>query len=575
MGAIAKHNTAVNKTRNWDGSKAITEAKNDEAVLRYMHAWINEKADPLKKSSYRFAHHDPGMNTPAIIEAVNQALVRLCQENIPDKDKLIVEAHLRQHRVDAGLNESMSVAEASKAIKFIKEMDDLNAQEAKVLSEAVILQEKYNLAEWLESRLHLSLTVMADDMFGGGIVSRNERKVLSGAIGAALDSYHEFIKENAPQLFQRRPWEEAPEDDDQDISEAKLKEVLLDESAIALQEKAVRSDGTVQLKIIEPGWGSSGFYPVEVLKRDGAKAFPKGTKMNWNHPTSTEEAERPEGDLNFLASELVSDARWMERGPKGAGLYADAKVFEAYQPAVNDLAPHIGVSIHARGKAMQGEADGQQGVIVQEILESPFNRVDYVTMPGAGGEIVSLFEAVRAVRTDKDKPTAGTVPAAGATDVAKEDSDLEEAMKIEELQEKVATLETNNQTLATNNARLNERMAIRDAQDMVKEALQAISLPDITKARLIESLSLKGTLPLKDGLLDKETFKKTIDEAVKAESKYLESVLGKGEIRGLGESLSDNEEGDDETKVEASLEESFKTLGLSEAGAKIAAKGRG
>jgi hypothetical protein len=215
------------------------------------------------------------------------------------------------------------------------------------------------------------------------------------------------------------------------------------EAAVALEEKAVRSDGTAKVKIIEPGWGSSGFYPIEVLKRDGASAFPKGTKMNWNHPTATEEAERPEGDLNDLASELVTDARWIDNGPKGSGLYADAKVFEAYQGPVNDLAPHIGVSIHARGKAMQGEAEGRQGVIVQEILESPFNRVDYVTMPGAGGEIISLFEAARKTlipspspkvgEGDKtgrgehaDKTKAGTVPAEEATsDVANNQSTTE------------------------------------------------------------------------------------------------------------------------------------------------------
>jgi hypothetical protein len=294
--------------------------------------------------------------------------------------------------------------------------------------------------------------------------------------------------------------------------------------------------------------------------------------MNWNHPTDTEEAERPEGDLNDLASELVTDARWMDNGPKGAGLYADATVFQAYQSAVNDLAPHIGVSIHARGKAMQGEAEGRQGVIVQEILESPFNRVDYVTMPGAGGEIISLFEAVRAVRTDKTK--AGTVPAEEATHVANSESTTEEDMELKELQDQVATLQTSNQTLVTNNARLSEAMALRDAKDMVKEALAATSLPDVTKARLIESLAKNP--PMKDGALDKEACAKIIQEAVKTEIKYLEEVAGIGKIRGLGGSQGEDEDGEDDgtKKVEESLTESFNALGLSEAGAKIAAKGR-
>lgn len=344
----------------------------------------------------------------------------------------------------------------------------------------------------------------------------------------------------------------------------------------------MRGDGTVPIKIIQPGWGSSGYYPKDVLMRDGAKAFPKGTKMNWNHPTSAEEAERPEGDLNALAAELVSDARWMDRGPKGAGLYADAKVFESFQGAVNDLAPHIGVSIHARGKAMHGEAEGKTGTIIQEIFESPFNRVDYVTMPGAGGEIITLFEAARKDRADKtnaeavsaeEKATDSTSTMLSAS-VASQ-SPMEEDMELKELQEAVATLQTNNGTLTTQNARLSEQLAIRDAADMVKEALDKVfSLPNITKSRLIEQLAKNP--PMKDGLLDKAAFAATIAEAVKTETKYLESVLGKGQIRGMGPGADDDEAEDGgENEVEESLQESFSQLGLSESASKIAAKGRG
>jgi len=587
MAAIKPHKTPVTKTGTWDGSKALIEAKNDVSVLRYMHAWVNESGDPSKKSSYLFPHHESGIDTPAIIAGVNNALVRLMQSKLPVDERLQVEDHLRQHRVDAGLGEGMSGIEITDALKQVKKLDDLKTEEVKIFTDTMTLQEKSNLAEWLESRLHLSLTQMADDMFGSGTLTRDERKILSGAIGEALDSYHNFLKENAPQLFQRRPWEDAP-GEGQPISEA-LKEIVLVESAIALEEKAVRGDGTEAVKIIQPGWGSSGFYSKEVLQRDGAKAFPKGTKMLWNHPTVTEEAERPEGDLKDLASELVSDARWMERGQKGPGLYADAKVFESFQGAVNDLAPHIGVSIHARGKGVYGEADGRQGVIVQEIMESPFNRVDYVTMPGAGGEIISLFEAARTPipspspkvgEGDKtgegktaDKTKAGTVPATEAThSVANHLSNLEEDMELKDLQERLATLENNNQTLVANNARLNEALILRDAKDVVKEALAAVTaLPDITKARLAESLAKNP--PVKDGALDKVAFTAAISEAVKNEVKYLESVLGTGQIRGLGESVNDGEEQTPET-LQTSLEESFTAIGLSEAGSKIAARGR-
>lgn len=586
MSGIKAHKTPVMKTGSWDGSKALVEAKNDVTMLRHMHAWVNENVDPSKKAAYKFPHHMPGVDTPALIEAVNQALVRLQQSEILEKDKLVVEAHLRAHRVDAGLSGAMSEAEVAEAVKYIKDVDDLKKAEASALLEAVRLQEKSNLAEWLESRLHMTLTHIADEMFGDGRVTRDERKVLSGAIGTALDAYHQFLQDNGPQLFTRAPWEDAPKADGQPVNEATPSPALPHLSTngeggnvelieadqgmfMPLMEKAVRRDGTIPIKVIQAGWGSSGYYPAEVLERDGPKVFTKGMHMYWNHPTYTEESERPERDLNDLAAVLVSDARWNANGPKGAGLYADAKVFEAYQKPVDDMAENIGVSIRALGKAQQGMAEGRSGVIINELLKG--RSIDFVTAPGAGGEIVTLFEAVRTVRADK--ANAGMVPADGATrNVANQEANLEEAMDLKELTEKVATLETNNQTLVTNNARLSEALALRDAREMVKETLIVTNLPEITIKRLVESLSKNP--PMKDGALDVQVFAPRIAEAVKAEAKYLESLMGVGQIRGLGESQTNADDEDNETKIEESLTESFSALGLGESTAKIAAKGR-
>lgn len=572
MSGIKVHKTPVSKAGGWDGSKALVEAKNEVTMLRYMHAWVDENADPSKKASYKFPHHMPGVATPAMIEAVNQALVRLIDAKLSERDRLDVEAHLRQHRLDADLGSGMSGIEIADALKFIKDVDDLKKVEASALLEAVRLQEKSNLAEWLESRLHMTLTQIADEMFGDGRVTRDERKVLSGAIGTALDAYHQFLQDNGPQLFTRSPWEDAPEEDAQAMqaSESAVELIEADQGMfMPLMEKAVRRDGTIPIKIIQPGWGSSGYYPAEVLERDGAKVFTKGMHMYWNHPTYTEESERPERDLNDLAAVLVSDARWNANGPKGAGLYADAKVFEAYQKPVDDMAENIGVSIRALGKAQQGVAEGRSGVIISELSKG--RSIDFVTAPGAGGEIINLFEAVRTVRTDK--ANAGTVPADGATrNVANQEANLEEDMDLKELNEKVATLETSNQTLATNNARLSEALALRDAREMVKETLKVTNLPEITINRLVESLSKNP--PMKDGTLDVQVFAPRIAEAVKAEAKYLEGLMGVGQIRGLGESQTNVDDEGDETKIEESLTESFSALGLGESTAKIAAKGR-
>ncbi|MFZ5856775.1 MAG: hypothetical protein ACOYZ6_08090 [Chloroflexota bacterium] len=441
----------------------------------------------------------------------------------------------------------------------------------RMIEEMLPLLEKSNLAEWLESRLHMALTNIADEMFGNGNVTREERKVLSGAIGTALDNYHQFLTENAPQLFQRRPWDDAPEaaDGGSAVSESEDTDddgIDLSESGngmfVPLIEKAVRRDGTIPIKIIQPGWGSSGFYPADVLERDGPRVFTKGTKMFWDHQTPTEEAERPEGSLNNLAAELVTDARYQANGPAGAGLYADAKVFEAYQKSVEDLAPHIGVSIRASGRAQQGSAEGREGPIITELIAR--KSVDFVTAPGAGGQIISMFEAARS-NLAVQKATSGDVDSYPMKEARMDEKDLQK------LQESITTLQTTLGTVTDENARMKEALALRDAKDMVREALSASTMPDVTKTRLIESLSANP--PMKDGSLDSETLKTRIEEAVKAEVKYLEQVVGVGKIHGLGESAAEDEDLD-EAKVQGELEGAFADLGLSEAGVKIAVKGR-
>lgn len=68
-----------------------------------------------------------------------------------------------------------------------------------------------NLYDWIISRIHLEFTEMADDLYGHGIVNQDERKALSGGIGAALDAWNVYASENLAQLKTRGPWEDAPD----------------------------------------------------------------------------------------------------------------------------------------------------------------------------------------------------------------------------------------------------------------------------------------------------------------------------------------------------------------------------
>lgn len=310
---------------------------------------------------------------------------------------------------------------------------------------------------------------------------------------------------------------------------------------IPLVEKAVRKDGTIALKVIEPGWGSSGFYSEDMLKRDGPQVFKAGTQMFWDHPTVTEEAERPERSLRDLAGQLTTDAAYRADGPAGPGLYAEAKVHAPYREALNDLSADIGTSIRGIGKGKQGTIAGRTGPVIERIVAA--KSVDFVTRPGAGGQVLQLFEAARGrssplhiaamtmqelkrTRPDLIEELRTEIKAAvyGDSTKTKEERKLDEA-QIKQLTEAKVVLETEN-------TRLRETILQSEAARFVTEALASVKLPDLTKTRLTEAL-VKAPV-VKDGKLDAEGYKQAIEAAVKAEADYLGKVTSSGKVTGMG-----------------------------------------
>jgi hypothetical protein len=324
---------------------------------------------------------------------------------------------------------------------------------------------------------------------------------------------------------------------------------------IPLAEKALGEDGTIELRIIQPGWGSSGYYSKEMLKRD-AGIYKPGTKMYWDHPTESEDRERPERSLRDLAGELVTGGAYKE-GLNGPGVYAKAKVFSPYKEVLEELAPHIGVSHRALGKAVQGEAEGKKGPIIEKLVAA--KSVDYITTPGAGGKVVQLFEAARERAQEEGKQDK--------TEANKEE--VKRMAEIKELEEANTKLEEEKSELTEENARLKESAVLREARDIVTEKVGKAELPDITKERLVENL-VKSP-PMKEGELDREEFVKDIDEAVTSESDYIAKVTKSGEIRGMGSSES---KGNLKESFKASFLRAGKSEEEAEKMAEIAATGR-
>lgn len=174
---------------------------------------------------------------------------------------------------------------------------------------------------------------------------------------------------------------------------------LAESATLVLSPTGVESKGIWRARLIEADvQGSSGYYPAEVLRRDGPFAFPAGTHVFLDHPTSGEDVERPERSVRDLAGYLVDGARF-EESSDGRGLFARIQFIDELKDRIKSLAPVIGLSIRAAGE-IEVSPDGQR--VVRAISEGL--SVDVVTRAGAGGRLVTM--------TESTKP--GSPPAEGA-----------------------------------------------------------------------------------------------------------------------------------------------------------------
>ena len=154
----------------------------------------------------------------------------------------------------------------------------------------------------------------------------------------------------------------------------------------------VTEKGIVPLVIASPGWGSSGWYGAKVLENAAtAKVFGKDLHLYMDHPSESEQHDRPERSVRDLVAVLAEDARW----DSTRGLMAEAKIFKPYRDLFRDedFVKAIGVSLRAYADTTVGEAEGRKGTIITELLAA--ESVDFVTKAGRGGMVLSALESAR------------------------------------------------------------------------------------------------------------------------------------------------------------------------------------
>lgn len=323
----------------------------------------------------------------------------------------------------------------------------------------------------------------------------------------------------------------------------------------AFLEKPVKTSEAARSRypilMISPGTGSSAHYPAEVLKKAAESGvFKAKTFMYWNHPTAAEEAARPEGDLDNLAAITTSEGKWMEDGPKGPGVYAEAMVMPDYAEKLEARAPHIGLSIRAGGTASGRMVNGKPELASIDHVES----VDYVTRAGRGG--MALAESEKFTKL-LESFNEGEV------------SDMD-AAEIKKLQVSLAA-----QTAI--NERLLKRALRADAVELAGAVLATTTLREAQRNFITESvigtIDAPREIPTKEGALDAAKLTEAVNAAAKAYSATLPSTGG---VRGLGpgphlvtESAEVRQAREAQEKKRQALEvKALVELGLSEAEAK-------
>lgn len=288
----------------------------------------------------------------------------------------------------------------------------------------------------------------------------------------------------------------------------------LHESTAAVGTESL-GEGKYRIRIIVPGQGSSGIYTAENLA-ESAPLFKAGTEMFIDHPTETEEWERPERSIRDYAGVFLEDATVGEDG----ALYTVCKVFSGINELIKDKWEHIGVSINA----WCNEPIAETGVVP---VFAGVRSVDFVTAPGAGGAIVDLLESNRNNNSIKE----GTV-----------DEKLLES-KFDEL--KASLVEAIGSKLESTVAALQEAKVeepaekIEEASVDVDSAIEAgkkiaeSGLPEVAVARVREAVK-KGA---------------DVDSALEAERAYLKEAVAATATPVVEES------------AEVSLKESFSKIG--------------
>jgi hypothetical protein len=298
-------------------------------------------------------------------------------------------------------------------------------------------------------------------------------------------------------------------------------------TVLKLREASASDPGVLDVHIIKPGWGASGYYPEQTLRQavdDGV--YHEGMHMYWDHATESESWERPERSLSALAGALVSNAVYEQSGWDGPGVYATAKAFPEFMESLGAMGGNIGVSHSVMGVSEWGKAEGKEGQIISEIHADPLNSVDFVTIPGAGGHYRTVFaEAAKHTKT-KEEAHMPTI------DEVKKDKALMEALKAEfmkesdlkKLQAELKESLKKQDDLETALTEAKAKALVQESRTYIVAKVAESKLPTVSQKYVVESL-ISGAVAEVDGALDTVALDEAITKAIEAKQAEIDAIL--------------------------------------------------
>lgn len=308
-----------------------------------------------------------------------------------------------------------------------------------------------------------------------------------------------------------------------------VENVVLSELAVlASPDNALAHKGIYRARLIEADvQGSSGFYSADVLQRDGSNAFPSGTHLYLDHPTRSEEVERPERSVKEMAGVLIDPAHF-EESPDGRGLFARVQFFEDVRDLIRSRWEHVGLSIRAAGEV----EDTPEGRVVRSIREGI--SVDVVTRPGAGGRLVTMTESSRSDTAPAENATEeGQIPSTSGTGALLSEVASMKAVFSEQLEQmnlQVTALTNTVKELQRSNAeRGQEHGEVREAVSFLKKRQEANDRV-ISEAKTLDEAMveiMKAGLPLPSMLRIAKSYRpgQDLHEAIQMERDYVKKLL--------------------------------------------------